>query len=56
MFAKTSKNWHFWTQLAQKKGSVWATPKTNKNFFAKMTKADHKLSKTLFYQNIMCFD
>ena len=26
--AKTSKNYHFLTQLVQKMGSLWATPKT----------------------------
>ena len=31
-------------------------PKTSKsNFFAEIAKPDHKLSKTFYYQNIICF-
>ena len=39
-----------------KKGSVRATPKTNRIFFSEMTKADHELSKTFYFIKISCFD
>ena len=48
---KTSKNCHFWTQLAQKR-SVWAMPQTKKQFFSEITKADHKFSKTFHFIKI----
>ena len=54
IFAKTSKNCHFWAQLVQKMGQYEPHPKQTKFLFAEMTKADHKLFKTFYF--IICLD
>ena len=53
-YSKTSKNCHFiWpTQLMQKRGP--RPGKKKNNFFSKITRPDHELSKTFYFNKISC--
>ena len=52
--AKPSKNCHFWAQLAHQRVQYGLCPKQKNKFFAKITKADHRLSKTFYFIKISC--
>ena len=47
----------FLDPICTEKGSLWATPKMQKNFFGRNIKSrSSAFRKFLFYQNIICFD
>ena len=49
---KTSKNYNFWAQLAQKSSHYGPYRKPKTNFFTGITKPDHMLSKTFYFIKI----
>ena len=52
---KLLKNCFFGPDL-NKKGVIMGHAQNEKQFFgAEITRSDHQLSETLFYQNIICF-
>ena len=54
---KTSLKNCFLDPISTEKGSLWATPKMEKNLFlAEKTKADHQLSESFYFIKISCFD
>ena len=38
--------------ICKEKGSLWATPKAEKFFWAEITKADHQLSESFYFIRI----